>query len=134
MSFRAMAGPISMAPAAIRFAVSATVTRADVPVLCADLAERLRGRGRRDGGGVVICDVAEVARPDVVTVEALARLRLTARRHGWTLLVHGADQRLRQLVSLLGLDDALPQSGGQPEEGEQVGGIEEVVDARDPPA
>jgi MFS superfamily sulfate permease-like transporter len=103
------------------------VTRADIPALCADLAERLRSRDP----GVVICDVVGVQEPDVVTVEALARLRLTARRHGWVLHVYGADQHVLSLVRFLGLGDALAQAGGQAEEREQVGGVEEVVDRRD---
>jgi hypothetical protein len=105
------------------------VTRAEIPALCADLAERLRGRG----AGVVICDVAAVGEPDVVTVEALARLRLTARRHGCALHVCGADPRLLTLLGFLGLG-ALTEAAGQAEEREQVGGVEEVVDRRDAPA
>ncbi|WP_433500798.1 STAS domain-containing protein [Sphaerimonospora sp. CA-214678] len=95
-----------MTASAISFAIGASVTRADIPGLCAGLAELLRGRG----GGVVVCDVAGVARPGVATVEALARLRLTARRHGWTLVVTGAGPDLLELVRLLGLTDGLPGS------------------------
>jgi ABC-type transporter Mla MlaB component len=130
MSLAAAGGPTSVSRAVTRYAISPAVARADIPRLCADLAGRLRGCR---AGGVVVCDVTEVARPDVVTVEALARLHLTARRHGWRLVVHGADARLRQLVGLLGLAEALPESGRQPEEGEQPGGVEEVVDPGDPP-
>jgi hypothetical protein len=99
MSFPVPRGLIRMAPSKTYFAVAPTITRADIPALCADLAGRVRGRG----SGVVVCDVAEVVRPDVVTVEAVARLCLTARRHGWTLFVHGAGSALLGLVSLLGL-------------------------------
>jgi ABC-type transporter Mla MlaB component len=129
MSFPEMDGLNRMAASTTYVAVAPTVTRGDIPALCAEVAGRLRGRG----GGVVVCDVAQVVRPDVVTVEALARLHLTARRHGCTLLVHGAAPGLLELVSLLGLDDVLPQAGGQPEEREQARGGEEVVDGRDPP-
>ncbi|GII52730.1 hypothetical protein Pth03_11190 [Planotetraspora thailandica] len=122
-----------MAGSAIFFAVGATVTRADIPVLCAGLAELVRGHGGGHGGGVVVCDVADVAHPDVVTVEALARLRLTARRHGWNLTVTGACPDLLELVRLLGLTDVLIQAGRQPEQREEAGGVEEVVDGRDPP-
>ena len=118
-----------MTSGAISFALGAAVTRADVPALCADLAGRLRGRR----GDVVVCDVAGVQRPDVVTVEALVRLRVTARRHGRRLVVAGAGPALLQLVGLLGLTDALLQPGWQPEQREQVGGVEEVVDRGDPP-
>jgi len=129
MIFGPVGGLIQVAPTEIPFAVFATVTRADIPVLCADLAELLRHRT----GGVVVCDVAGVVRPDVVTVEVLARLRLTARRHGWRLVVSGASPGLLQLVGLLGLTGVLPQPGGQAEEGEQARGVEEVVDRLDPP-
>jgi hypothetical protein len=129
MSFPAPGGPIQVAATVIPFAVGATVTRADIPLLCADLAELLRGRGP----GLVVCDVANVVRPDVVAVEALARLQVTARRHGWRLVVNGAGPGLLQLVGLLGLTEALPEPGRQPEEGEQAGGVEEVVHRRDPP-
>lgn len=118
-----------MADTVVPFAVGAAVTRADIPVLCADLAGLLRGRGP----GVVLCDLAGVARPDVVTVETLARLRMTARRHGWRLLVDGAGPALLELFGLLGLSDVLPEAGRQPEEREEAGGVEEVVDRRDPP-
>jgi anti-anti-sigma regulatory factor len=118
-----------MTRAAIRLAVAATVTRADIPDLCAELADRLRGRA----DSLVICDVAGVHRPDVVTVETLARLRLTARRHGARLVVAGADPRLRDLLRLVGLDGALPEASGQSEQREQAGGVEEERLGRDPP-
>ncbi len=114
---------------AATFAVGPTVTRADIPVLCAGLADLLRGRA----GGVVVCEVTGVTRPDVVTVEALARLRMTARRHGWRLAVGGAAPDLIRLIRLLGLTDLLPQAGRQAEQREQPLGVEEVVDGRDPP-
>jgi anti-anti-sigma regulatory factor len=119
-----------MAGTAILFAVGSTVTRADIPVLCADLADLLRGRT----GEVVICDVAGVLRPDMVTVEALARLRVTARRHGRRLVVRGAGPGLRQLVALVGLTEVLPEPGRQSEQRKQPGGVEEVVDRGDPAA
>ncbi len=99
--------------------VAADLTRADIPALCADIPE----------GGTVVCDVRAVTRPDVVTVEALARLRLTARRRGCTLVIDGADPGLRALIDLLGLRESL----GQAEQREEPLGVEEVVDARDPP-
>jgi len=118
-----------MTDAAIRCAVAAEVGRADIPDLCSDLADRLRGRS----GDVVVCDVAGVTEPDVVTVEALARLRLTARRYGARLVVTGAGPHLRDLVRLLGLDGALPELGRQPEQREQPGGVQEERLGRDPP-
>ena len=114
----------------ISIALGPTVTRAEIPALCAEFARRLRGRPP----GVVICDVAGFVRPDVVTVEALARLQVTARRHGWRLTVQGAGPGLLHLVGLVGLTEALPEVGWQPEVREQAGGVEEVVDRGDPSA
>jgi anti-anti-sigma regulatory factor len=129
MSSAAPAGLTYMTPAGIRYAVAAKLTRADIPDLCAELADRLRGCA----DDLVICDVADVIRPDVVTVETLARLRLTARRHGARLVVAGAGPHLSDLLRLLGLDGALPEVSRQPEQREQPGGVEEERQGRDPP-
>ncbi|GGM40777.1 hypothetical protein GCM10007977_047780 [Dactylosporangium sucinum] len=110
----------------ISLALGPVVARSDIGGLCAGLAERLRG----GPGGTVVCDVARVARPDVVTVEALARLRLTARRLGWRLVVTGAGPALVELAGLLGLVEVVREA----EKWEQPGGVQEVVDAGDPPA
>ena len=107
--------------------VGPVVTRADVPGLCAALAELLRDRA----GGLVVCDAGAVRRPDVATVEALIRLRQTARRHGRRLTLAGAGPELLTLVALLGLGDLLPEAGREPEQREQPGGVEEVVHPRD---
>ena len=116
----------------------AAINRADVPALC----ERLRVLvGARDPD-VVVCDVRDLV-PDLVAVESLARLRLTARRLGCGLRLRGASRALEQLLAFCGLYDVLPLEGElggfgwhgrQPEEREHAGGVEERVDARDPPA
>jgi anti-anti-sigma regulatory factor len=111
-------------------AVAAAVTRADIPALCADLADRLRA----NTGDVVVCDLTAVTAPDLVTVEALARLRLTARRHGRAFTIRGCNPNLGGLIGLLGLGEALSEAGREPEQRKQAGGVEEVVDGRDPPA
>lgn len=76
------------------------IVRADVPALCERLA--------RAPTTTVICDLSELARVDAVTVEALARLHLTARRLNRRLIVRGADDRLLTLLTFLGLRDVLP--------------------------
>ncbi len=129
MILRAVAGPTCVTTFAISFAMDGTLTRADIPALCGRLAEVLRGRDP----GVVVCDVSGAIRPDVVTVEALARLCLTARRHGWRLVLSGASADLLELADLLGLAGVLFQPLRQPEHRKQAGGVEEVVDRRDPP-
>jgi hypothetical protein len=83
----------------VRLAVGAGLCRADIPALCGCLADLLRDRV----AGVVLCDVAATACPDVVTVEALSRLRLIAHRHDARLVIAGAGPALRDLMALLGL-------------------------------
>lgn len=45
--------------------------------------------------------------PDIGTVEALCVLQLAARRLGCTFRISDADERVRELISLAGLDEAL---------------------------
>jgi ABC-type transporter Mla MlaB component len=87
---------------------------------------------------VVECDVAAVARPDLGTVDALARLALMARRldRGVTLLRASAE--LRQLLSLVGLGEIVPCVGWsalepqwQPEQRKESGGVQEERDSAD---
>ena len=66
--------------------------------ICAQLAATHRG--------TLICDVAAVA-SDAVAVEALARLRLGARRHGCGVLIANAPAELDELIRLFGLEEVL---------------------------
>jgi len=114
----------------------APMTPADVPATCA----RLRAVVGASDADVVVCDVRALE-PDLVAVETLARLRLTARRLGCGLRLRGASRALEQMVAFCGLCDVLPVEdglvlgghGGQPEQREQPLGVEERVEARDPP-
>jgi lysylphosphatidylglycerol synthetase-like protein (DUF2156 family) len=51
--------------------------------------------------------VVSGAAADAVTVEALARVVLVARRLGWRVVFVGAAEDLRALVHLMGLEDVL---------------------------
>ncbi len=108
---------------------------ADAPCLCARLGERLDAGGHGTALPVVVCDVSALSRPDAVTVDALARLQLTARRRGARVVLRHPRESLRALLALAGLSEVVPVSGvegrGQAEEGEQLG-VEEVRDADDP--
>jgi ABC-type transporter Mla MlaB component len=53
-----------------------------------------------------VCDVAGVA-ADAVTVDALARLQLAARRHACRIRLRGASAALSDLVAFMGLQDVL---------------------------
>jgi hypothetical protein len=110
------------------------IARREIPSLC----ERAR-RSLECGAGPVDCDVGAM-KPDAVTVEALARLQLTARRLGRHVWFSDASPELLELLRLLGLDEVLPcaDSGveprGQPEEREQARGVQEERDPGDPAA
>ncbi|THA36006.1 STAS domain-containing protein [Streptomyces sp. A1547] len=95
-------------------------TRRDAALLCARLTRLYEA-----GADAVECDVGAVTAPDLATVEALARLRLTAR--GRPFRVTGAGPRLRALLDLVGLVELL----GEAEEGEPAGGVQEGVQAGD---
>ncbi len=86
----------------------------------------------------IICDVGAM-RADLATIEALARMRLSAGRRGGTLRLRGASSELAQLVVFCGLGDVLPCEPllqgplGQAEEREHTRGVEERVDRGDAP-
>jgi ABC-type transporter Mla MlaB component len=90
------------APRTIAFAVGGPIERADLPGLC----ERICGLFARTGAELGFCDVHGVD-PDAVTVDALARLQLGARRHGCQVRLRGASRELRELVAFMGLEDVL---------------------------
>ena len=87
----------------LRFTIGAPLQRADLPGLytrvCALLADH--------EGESLECEVRE-ARPDAVTVDALARLALAASRHGCAVRLCGASPELRDLVAFVGLAEVLP--------------------------
>ena len=142
------------------------IDRADIPHLCERLrvlvrAEVPRARdieqlGTRGGAvgvqqpgqepgadaGWVVCDVSALTEPDAATVEALARLQLTARRLGCRIRLRGACPRLRDLLALVGLAEVVPllppASGVEPqrqaEQREPTGDVQEGVEPDDPPS
>ena len=72
---------------------------------------------------------------DLGTVDALARLRLAARRDGLELRLTRVPDELRELIVFLGLEDALGlEPRGQAEEREERLGVEEERELGDPPA
>jgi hypothetical protein len=80
----------------------------------------------------IVCDVGALA-PDVTTVDALARLQLTAQRRGRELRLEGATRELAELLAFLGLDDVLPvEPRGQAEEREEGLGVEEERELDEP--
>ena len=86
-----------------------------------------------DGSEQVVGHV-EPRRADLATVDALVRLQLVARREGRRVRIRHVSDELRGLLELAGLDCVLElEPRRQPEVLEQLG-IEEVMQAGDPPA
>jgi hypothetical protein len=81
----------------------------------------------------VVLDVSAFA-PDAVTVDALARLELAARRAGRRLQLREASDDLRKLIAFAGLDDVLRvQPRREVKEREQRLGVEEEGQLGNPP-
>jgi ABC-type transporter Mla MlaB component len=89
-------------PSTITFAIWGPIARSDLPGLC----ERVCALLTQSGATVALCDVAGVA-VDAVTVDALARLQLAARRQSCRIQLRHASGRLRDLVAFMGLQDVL---------------------------
>jgi ABC-type transporter Mla MlaB component len=117
----------------IAYAVGGPIARADLPGLC-DRICALLGRG---GPGLALCDVTGVP-VDAVTVDALARLQLGARRHGCRVQLVNASRELVRLLAFMGLEDVVAggslriDSGGEPEEREEAVGGQEERELGDP--
>ena len=92
------------APTTVLFAVGGPILRADLP----GLSERVCVLLQESGADVAVCDVRGVE-PDAVTVDALARLQLGARRAGCRVRLRNASDELRELVAFMGLTDVLPE-------------------------
>ena len=82
--------------------VTGPIEPTDLPGLC----ERVCALFEANAGVVVICDVSGVE-PDAVTVDALARLQLAARRRGCRVRFRRASAELLELVAFMGLGDVL---------------------------
>jgi ABC-type transporter Mla MlaB component len=113
------------------------VTRDAIPAVC----ERARRLLEGCDAGPVGCDVGALAEPDAITIDALARLQLTARRLGRRVELRRSCEELEDLLELTGLREVLTggavvasavEAWGEPEQREQALGVEEEADPRDP--
>ncbi len=91
-----------IAPRTLTFAIEGPIGRDDLPGLCARVCALLE----RADPDVALCDVTGIV-PDAVTVDALARLQLAARRRGCTVRLRNASAELRHLVAFMGLTAVL---------------------------
>src|SRR4051795_295640 len=97
-----MAAP---AQEALAFAIRGPIARGDLPGLC----DRVCAMLTTSAPSVVLCDVEGVA-ADAVTVDALARLQLAARRHSCQVRLRRASRELLDLVAFMGLRDVIPDT------------------------
>jgi ABC-type transporter Mla MlaB component len=88
----------------VAFAVRGPITREDLPGLC----DRVCALLGKTSAGLALCDVRGVD-PNAVTVDALARLQLAARRYGCRVHLRGASDELLDLLGFMGLSDVLPE-------------------------
>jgi ABC-type transporter Mla MlaB component len=91
----------------IAFAVHGPIQRSDLPGLC----DRVCTLFARTAPSVAFCDVSDVP-ADAVTVDALARLQLGAKRAGCTVRLRNASPQLLGLVAFMGLENVFPDGGG----------------------
>jgi ABC-type transporter Mla MlaB component len=87
----------------INFSIRGPIGHSDLPGLSA----RVCALFESSGADIAFCKVAGVD-ADAVTVDALARLQLGARRHGCQVRLRGASEELRALIAFMGLRDVLP--------------------------
>ena len=91
-------------PQTLVFALDGPIARTELPLLC----ERLAALLETSGADIAVCDVSE-AGPDAVSVDAIARLQLTARRCGCQALLRGVSNELVELLAFMGLLDVFDE-------------------------
>ena len=89
-------------PRAVALTIQGQIARSDVVALCDDACALLE----RAGATLAIVDLGS-ARADAVTVDALARLKLAARRRGCAISFRNVPGELRALLAWSGLTDVL---------------------------
>jgi len=86
----------------------------------------------RDDGSQMVVGRIDARSPDLVLVDALARLQLAARRRGWTLQIRDAPDELRAFHEFLGLSGVVAVETRRQAELREQPRVEEVVKPADP--
>ena len=114
-----------------RLTLRAPIASVEVDVLCHRARDLMRGRSDDH----LECDVAAVRRPDLGTVDALARVQLTVRRMGSGVRLRGASVDLLELLAFCGLPlESVDEPELQSEHREEPGRVKEERDPGDPVA
>jgi ABC-type transporter Mla MlaB component len=93
-----------MATDSLVLLVTGPITRRILPKLC----ERFHALLQGSRAEVIICDVGTMDPTDAETIDALARLQLTALRMGRRVRFADAPGDLKDLLSFSGLSDVVP--------------------------
>jgi ABC-type transporter Mla MlaB component len=110
-------------------AIEGPVARADVPGLC----DRVRALLGASPARVLVCDLGGSVRADAATIDALARVQLTAKRLGRRMRLRNAPAELRALLTFFGLDGVLRvEAVGKAEERKERLRVEEERELADP--
>jgi hypothetical protein len=110
------------------FPIDGPLARADLHGLC----DRVRGALEESDATVLLCELGASVGSDAVTVDALARVQLTAKRLGRRVRLRHGSKELQDLVGFVGLRGVLQlEARGETEEREQGLGIEEERDVDD---
>ena len=91
-----------MSAPTVAFTITGPIARGDLQGLCDRVCALLAG----SDATVALCDVTGVE-PDAVTVDALARLQVAAKRRGCRVHLRNASDELCELVAFMGLDSVL---------------------------
>ncbi|WP_394431123.1 STAS domain-containing protein [Streptomyces sp. SGAir0957] len=101
--------------------IAGPIRPGDAAALCDRVrAARDRAPGREP---TVVCDVSGVTSTDFVTVDALARMQLAARRAGGRIRLRDPSPALALLLRLSGLADALGLEATKATEGSDGSGV-----------
>ena len=85
-----------------------SVTSATIPALCDQLRQLIRGSTEP-----VRCDIARLA-PNLLSLELVNRLHLTAQQAGGRICFERASPALRGLIEFCGLGDTLSFTSAEP--------------------
>ena len=85
--------------------------------------------------GTVILNCARIGEPSLAAIDYLARIRLDLRRGECKVRLANCSEELKQLIEFSGLAEVLGvEVEWQPEEREQLRGVQEEGELADPPA
>ena len=119
-------------PSTIVLPLGSPLASADVRALC----EQGRALLEASGAEVLVCDASALATSDAVTVDAIARLQLTARRVGSRICIRQPPADLCALLRFTGLAEVCglrAELERQTEEREQPLRVEKERELDDPP-